>query len=175
MKIRPVTLQDANRIRDIYSPSVLKKSFSFETTLPTIAELQDRIKEYTQKYPWLVAEFEGRVVGYAYGSTYRTRCAYEWSAECSVYVDQEYFGQGIAKKLYQELFRLMKAQGVVNIFAGITQPNEPSVKLHESLGFVLVGRFKDVGYKLGKWSDVGWYQLQLQKPEKPSSLLLPTV
>lgn len=170
MKTRFATTGDAARMLEIYAPYVLESPISFETEVPDLGEFQERIREITAKFPWLVYEIEGVVVGYAYASTHRSRCAYEWSVESTVYVDKKHHGKGIGTELYQELFGLLKAQGAVNVFAGITQPNERSVRLHESLGFTGVGIFKDIGFKQGKWWDVGWWQLQLQKPEHPKPL-----
>lgn len=173
MNIRSVKLDDAARILEIYSPHITNSSTSFETDVPSIDEFKKRISEYTSKFPWIVYELDGKVVGYAYASAHRSRCAYEWSVESSVYVDPDFQGKGVGSKLYQELFKLLKTQGVVNIFAGITLPNEGSIKLHESLGFTYIGKFMDVGFKQGQWWDVGWWQLQLQRPVEPKSLCSP--
>lgn len=172
-KIRSAAPQDAPYILGVYAPYVLGTSVSFETEVPSLEEFRRRVQETQAKFPWLVCEDDGRVVGYAYASPHRSRCAYEWSVESTVYIEAGYQRKGIGTRLYRELFRLLKAQGVVNVFAGITQPNEGSVSLHESLGFVPIGRFKDVGFKQGKWWDVGWWQLQLQKPVQPTSLSTP--
>lgn len=171
--IRPVRPEDAARILKIYEPHILLGPASFENAVPTEAEMRDRITHYTEKFPWLVYEVENEVVGYAYASTHRARQAYNWTAECSVYVDEKYHGRGIGRALYTELFELIKNQGVVNVLAGIALPNEASITLHENMGFKVAGTFKDAGFKLGKWWDVGWWQLQLQKPEVPKTLLKP--
>lgn len=173
MSIRSVNSEDTKSILEIYEPYVLDSPTSFETEIPSLHAFKARIQDYTAKFPWIVFEANGEVVGYAYASSHRSRCAYEWSVESSVYVHPQHQGKGIGTKLYKELFRLLKIQGVVNIFAGITLPNEGSVKLHETLGFEQIGKFKDVGFKQGKWWDVGWWQLQLQKPAQPKDLLLP--
>jgi L-amino acid N-acyltransferase YncA len=171
--IRLATLNDAQEMLDIYSPSISDSAISFETQIPTIEEFRGRIVDYSKSLPWIVYEVDGRIAGYAYASAHRSRCAYGWSVESSVYVGAKYHGQGIGSRIYQTLFELLKAQGVVNIFAGITQPNEASVRLHESFGFTSIGEFKDVGFKLGKWWNVGWWQLQLQKPKQPGALKAP--
>ena len=175
MKIRLAKINDATKILQIYTPYVLDSAISFEITVPTLDEFKNRMKEYSNKFPWIVCEIDEQVVGYAYASAHRSRCAYEWSVEASVYIEDKYQGKGIGTKLYKTLFQLLKNQGVVNIFAGITLPNEGSIRLHESLGFLPIGIFKDVGFKKGLWRDVGWWQLQIQKPVQPNHLLPPAI
>lgn len=171
--IRFAKIEDSGAMLDIYAPYVLETAISFETEVPSLAEFQSRVVDTLPKYPWLIYEIDNRIVAYAYAGSYRSRCAYGWSLESTVYVDRNFRGNGIGTKLYRTLFQLLKEQGAVNVFAGITQPNEASVRLHESLGFVPVGIYKDIGFKIGKWWDVGWWQLQLQKPERPDCLRLP--
>ncbi|MFZ4715466.1 MAG: arsinothricin resistance N-acetyltransferase ArsN1 family B [Bacteriovoracaceae bacterium] len=171
--IRSVKKEDAERLIEIYAPCIINSPISFETEVPSLDEFQKRIEEVTSKFPWLVLEENGVVLGYAYASTHRIRSAYAWSVECTVYVDQKFHGKGIGTKLYKELFRLLKDQGVANVLAGITIPNIGSVKIHESLGFEQVATYKDIGFKNGQWWDVGWWQLQLQKVKTPSAILPP--
>ncbi|MBK8170707.1 MAG: N-acetyltransferase [Sandaracinaceae bacterium] len=173
MPIRSIRVEDAAQCIQIYKPYVQSTPFTFETEVPSVPSLAKRIEEITEKFPWLVYEVDGVVVGYAYASAHRTRCAYEWSVESTVYVDGAHHGKAIGKQLYEALFALLKEQGVVNVLAGITQPNEKSVRLHESLGFTQIGLFKDIGFKLGSWWDVGWWQLQLQRPTTPQALQPP--
>ena len=125
--IRPVNLNDTARIIEIYSPHILHGVASFENEVPSIEEFQRRISENTLKFPWLVYESNGVLAGYAYGSSHKSRCAYEWTAEASVYVDQQFHRKGVGRALYTELFKILKDQGVVNILAGITLPNNSSV------------------------------------------------
>jgi len=172
-KIRLATQEDAGFIRDIYSPYVLNTPVSFETEVPSIGEIRNRIRDTLIKFPWLVFETNNSVVGYSYAGPHRSRCAYSWSVESTVYVHPEFQGKGIGTLLYRTLFELIKSQGVVNIYAGIVLPNNPSVKLHERVGFTSIGVFKDIGYKLDRWWDVGWWQLQLQKPIHPDALAEP--
>ena len=173
MSIRSIKMEDASCILEIYAPYVTDSATSFETEVPSLDSFIARIQDYTAKFPWIVFESEGQVVGYAYASSHRSRCAYEWSVECSVYINPKHHEKGIATNLYKELFRLLKDQGAVNVLAGITLPNQASIKLHESFGFEPIGKFKDVGFKQGQWWDVGWWQLQLQKPAQPKALLQP--
>lgn len=173
MNIRDATILDAETLLNIYSPYILETAISFETSLPTIEEFKKRITDTQQKFPWLVCQIDNEVVGYAYAGPYRSRCAYEWSVESTVYVHKEHHGKKIGKHLYQRLLELLRAQGVVNVIAGIALPNDASVGLHESLGFSSAGVFRDVGYKHEKWWDVGFWQIQLQKPLTPVALTSP--
>lgn len=169
-KIRPARLDDAAEMLEIYRPYVLSTAISFEIEPPSLQEFRGRISENIEKFPWAVCELAGQVVGYAYAGAYKSRCAYAWSVETTVYVHQEFRGQGIGKDLYCRLLATLKRQGAMNVIAGIALPNQASVGIHESLGFEKVAQFKDVGFKLGKWWDVGYWQLQLQKPAEPKAL-----
>ncbi|HET9137399.1 MAG TPA: GNAT family N-acetyltransferase [Candidatus Kapabacteria bacterium] len=161
--IRFITLADAEAVRLIYLPYVRNTSITFEVAEPTPEEFVHRVETITAQYPWIVYEENGEVLGYAYGCRHRAREAYDWSAESAIYVKEGAHGRGIGKKLYQALFALLKAQGYVNIYGGVTQPNENSNKLHEAVGFTELGRFKNIGYKHGKWHDTKWYELALQE------------
>ncbi|OUL36162.1 arsinothricin resistance N-acetyltransferase ArsN1 family B [Nostoc sp. 106C] len=163
--IRLATVNDALQMLTIYVPIVRETTISFEVDPPSETEFQQRIKSYQQQMPWLVCEIHGEVVGYAYASPYRTRAAYQWSVESSVYVGVNHRRKGIAKALYTALFKLLQLQGFYNVVAAIALPNQPSVAVHEAVGFAPVGVFQRVGFKFGKWHDVGYWQLSLQ-PEQ---------
>jgi phosphinothricin acetyltransferase len=169
-EVRSASSADAKAIAEIYRPYVEETAISFEAVPPSAEEFKARIEDTLQKFPWLVYESGGEILGYAYAGAHRTRCAYEWSVECTVYVKKDAHGRGIGKELYQALFKILKDQGAVNIIAGISLPNAASVGLHESLGFQKVANFKDVGFKLGQWWDVGYWQLQIQRPVQPTPL-----
>jgi L-amino acid N-acyltransferase YncA len=124
---------------------------------------------------WLVWEQKNQILGYTYAGPFKSRCAYYWSVESTVYVRQNFQEKGIGKSLYQNLLKRLSHQGAVNIIGGIALPNTSSVALHEGLGFKQVAKFKDVGFKLGRWWDVGYWQLQLQKPAEPSALRAPSL
>ncbi len=171
--LRLASSKDAAALLEIYAPFVLEDATSFEIQLPSVEEFSRRISEISEKFPWIVIERDSQIVGYAYASAYRSRCAYEWSTESSVYVRKGFERQGLGKILYESLFETLKTQGVVNVFAGITLPNESSVKFHESMGFKNVGIFKDVGFKLNQWRDVGWWELQFPKPPQAPQGLTP--
>lgn len=173
--IRLATLQDAEPIRDIYAPYVRDTPISFEVEPPTIEEMQQRITDILKRFPWLVCEQNGAVVGYVYAGPHRARMAYQWSVDVAVYIHAQYHRFGIGRALYTSLFRLLVMQGFYNAYAGITLPNPGSVGLHESLGFQPVGIYRSVGYKTGAWLDVGWWELFLQphietEPDIPLTL-----
>ncbi len=137
---------------------------SFETTPPTPDEFAARIERISHTHPWLVAEDaedDGRVVGFAYGSPHHERAAYRWAADVSVYIEPASHRRRIGKGLYGTLFDMLRAQRLLIACAGITLPNEASVAIHESFGFVPVGVYRQIGYKSGAWHNVGWWQLDL--------------
>lgn len=166
--LRLAAAADAPAIRDIYAPYVQDTVISFELEPPTLAEMAGRLDHAVA---WLVAEAApGDRLGYAYASKHKERAAYRWSVDVSVYLDGRYHRRGVGRALYTALFALLRAQGYVNAYAGVTQPNAASMGLHTALGFELVGVYKQVGYKFGRWHDVAWLSLALQPhPAEPAS------
>jgi L-amino acid N-acyltransferase YncA len=160
--IRLVCLDDAEIIQNIYSPYVTQTIISFETVVPSVEEMSHRILKKSARYPWLVCEHEGHVIGYAYGDQHSDRQAYQWSVDISVYVHERWHRHGIGRALYTSLLTLLRLQGFYNVYAGIALPNEKSVGVHEAMGMTLVGIYQQVGYKFGSWHDVGWWQMMLQ-------------
>ena len=158
MEIRLATSDDAGWIAGIYAPYVRDTVISFEMAPPSAEEMARRIETTLQTYPWLVAEENGEPLGYAYASQHRTRAAYRWSCDVSVYVAPSAQRKGVGMQLYVRLLDMLAGQGFRNAFAGIALPNASSVGLHERLGFTHLGTYRDVGYKLGAWHDVGWWQ-----------------
>lgn len=158
MHIRPATPADAPACAAIYAPFVTGSVVSFETEAPDNAEMARRIADYGASHAWLVAEIDGAVAGYAYGSPHRTRAAYASSCDVTVYVDPAHARQGIGRALYAALLPRLKDKGLHAAFAGIALPNPGSVGLHEAMGFTPVGIYREVGRKLGAWHDVGWWQ-----------------
>lgn len=156
MIIRPVTYSDAEGIIGIYSHYVKNTAVTFEYEVPAVNEMAARIAHYTEKYPWLVAEDQSGIVGYAYASTYRERAAYQWCCESSVYVQDVAKGKGVAFLLYEQLMSELTQQGLRNVYGVITTPNPESEKFHAKCGFESFAIFKNVGYKLGRWHDVLW-------------------
>jgi L-amino acid N-acyltransferase YncA len=156
--------RDADACAAIYAPHVEGSAVSFEETAPGAAEMGARIERYGASHAWLVAEREGRVVGYAYATAFNERPAYRWSASVSVYINAQARGSGVGRALYEALFARLRERGFRTACAGITLPNEASVRLHESLGFEQVGLNRGIGWKHGAWHDVGWFQLELAPP-----------
>lgn len=162
--IRLATERDAAAVRTIYTPFVADSSVSFETEPPTDEEMRRRIAETADELPWLVCESDGEVLGYAYASEHRSRIAYQWSVDVSVYVRERSRRAGVGRGLYESLLAVLSLQGFYNAYAGIALPNSASVGLHETMGFESIGVYRDVGYKHGEWHDVGWWHLPLCKP-----------
>ena len=166
VSVRPATLDDAEPLLVIYRPFVLNTAISFELEPPSVADFRGRIERSLGEWAWLVAERDRRPAGYAYAMPHRSRGAYKWSVEPSVYVDEGSHRQGIGKMLYEALLPLLTQKGYCNAYAGITLPNDASVALHRRLGFQAVGVFRSVGRKFGVWHDVSWWHLRL-RPEPP--------
>jgi phosphinothricin acetyltransferase len=149
---------------------VTDSAVSMEELPPGGDELASRIEEISQRYPWLVAIQDDAAIGYAYGSQHRDRSAYRWAADVAVYVADAHRRRGVGHALYGALLPLLARQGLRSACAGITLPNEPSVALHESCGFRPVGIYRRIGWKLGAWRDVGWWQLELPGDGPPTEL-----
>ena len=157
MDIRVATRADAAAIAAIYAPIVTDTTISFEELPPDEIEMARRIEARSQRHPWLVAVDSG-VVGYAYASELRSRAAYRWSAESTVYVDEAQRGRGVGSLLYRALLERLKANDFHAVFAGIALPNDASIGLHQSVGFQAVGVYREVGFKFGSWIDTSWWQ-----------------
>ena len=161
MIIRPVSPDDAAAIAAIYRPYVTGTAITFELDLPDAAEFRRRIEHVTATHPWLVAERGGQVVGYAYGSTYRSRAAYRWVAETGIYLAEAAHGHGIGRVLYQALLDTLEQRGFVAAMGVMTAGNPASTALHERLGFRNVGTQPGIGFKHGIWHDVVFWQRDL--------------
>jgi phosphinothricin acetyltransferase len=158
MNIRSATAADAPAILAIYAPVVRDTIISFETEIPTVHEMADRIDTTLKTHPYLVAHANGAMAGYAYAGHHRARSAYRWSADVTVYVAPEARRSGVARALYGRLLPMLVEREFHAAFAGIALPNPASVALHEAMGFVPVGIYREVGFKFGRWHDVGWWQ-----------------
>ena len=175
--IRLAAERDAGPVADIYAPNVTDTVISFESEPPDADEMRQRIEVTLERYPWLVCERQERVLGYAYAGAHRSRAAYRWSVDVSVYVHGEAHRTGVGRALYASLFAALELQGFYNAYAGATLPNPPSVGLHEAMGFRPVGVYQGTGYKMGAWHDVGWWHLPLRErgPDPAPPVDLPSV
>jgi phosphinothricin acetyltransferase len=173
-----VTIRSADPERDaaacaaIYAPHVEAAATSFEAEAPSAEEMAARIARIGATHPWLVAERDGEAVGFAYACEHRTRAAYRWAVDVTVYIGEGSRREGLGRSLYRELFGRLRAQRFRIACAGVTLPNDASVALHEGLGFVPIGVYRRIGWKAGAWHDVGWWQLDLMPdgedpPEEP--------
>ena len=158
--VRPAAAADAPAIAAVYAPYVNDSAASFEVDPPSAAEVAQRM---ASGLPWYVAETADGVAGFAYASPHRARAAYRWAVDVSVYVSGAATGRGIGRSLYDRLLPVLRDLGHVRAHAGITLPNPASVGLHERYGFAHVGTYADVGFKLGRWHDVGWWSLALRE------------
>ncbi len=162
LRVRSATPDDAAACRAVYAPYVLGSAVSFEEEPPTEAQVRERIEASLATHAWVVAEDEdGRVVGYAYGGPFRTRPAYRWSCETSVYLEQGRRRTGAGRLLYADLLARLAARGFRTALAGMTLPNPASHGLHTAMGFTDVGTFHRVGFKQGAWHDVHWMERDL--------------
>ena len=171
MEIRLAKPSDARSLLDIYAPYVEKTAITFEYEVPTVEDFANRVEKTLEKYPYLVAEEDGVVLGYAYASTYYARAAYDWAVELSVYVSLDSRGQGVGTKLYDALEYLLDQMGYVHFLACISLPNEASLTLHRKRGYQQVAHFPKIGYKFNRLHDIVWLQKSLDKEARPIKLL----
>lgn len=173
IQIRIVTSSDAEELLGIYAPYVRNTAITFEYEVPTVEEFTQRILKVLKRYPYLAAEIEGKIVGYAYAGTFHEREAYNWAVETSIYVAQDKKGLGIGKKLYEELERRLSLQNILNLNACIAcTDNEDkhltnaSVSFHEHMGYRMVGEFRQCGYKFGRWYNMVWMEKHIGEHEQ---------
>lgn len=160
--VRPATIGDAEAIASIYNPFVSNTIVTFEEETVSSSEIARRIQTAASaSLLWLVAERQSHIVGYAYAAKWRDRPAYRFSTEVTVYVDPQSARRGIGSLLYERLLPELRARGLHSAMGGIALPNDASIALHEKFGFTNVAHFKDVGFKLGRWIDVGYWQVML--------------
>ena len=172
--IRLATRADAAAIAAIYAPYCESTVVSFEEIAPSAEEMARRIASVGATRPWIVLEQDSGVIGYAYASAHHERAAYRWSVSTAIYVGRQHHRKGGGRALYTTLFALLHRLGYRQATAGITMPNPASVALHMAFGFAPVGVYRDIGYKMGAWHDVGWYQMEIQpasgSPAEPISM-----
>ena len=171
--IRIARDEDAVAIHAIYAPSVLVGTATFETVLPGVDAMRERMRNRMQHYPWLIWEEAGEVLAYAYAGRFRERAAYDWIAETSIYVRADAQRRGIARHLYGVLLEVMQLQGITQAVGVITLPGTVSVAMHEAMGFTPAGVWRQCGHKLGRWWDVGVWQKQLQDPPDTPAPTIP--
>ena len=159
--IRKINVNDAQQLADIYNYYIENTIVTFEEEIVTIDEMKQRILDVSKALPWLVYEEDGKVIGYAYASKWKSRCAYKYSLETTVYLKHGESGKGIGTLLYKELIAELKKMNYHALIGGISLPNDASVALHEKLGFEKIAQFKEVGNKFNKWIDVGYWELIL--------------
>jgi L-amino acid N-acyltransferase YncA len=164
-RVRSAIGADVAACAEIYRPYVLDTVITFETEPPTVDEMTARITAARVRHEWLVLEIDGDVAGYAYAHQFNSRAAYRWSVETSIYLARDRLRLGGGRALYAELLSRLERHGYRRAFAGIAQPNEASNAFHEAFGFRPVGRYQRVGWKLGAWQDVQWWQLDLVAPD----------
>lgn len=158
MIIRKAESRDASQVADVYNYYIQQTHHTFETEPLSAEEMQKRIEDTTEDYPFLVAEENDEIVGYAYATQFKLRQAYEYASEVSIYVRNAAKQKGIGSQLYTQLFDELQETDTHAVVAGISLPNDASVRFHERLGFEKVAHFKEVGYKLGRWIDVGYWE-----------------
>lgn len=174
--VRAATPQDAEQLLEIYTPFVISEdcsvsNVSFELTAPSLAEFRQRIVDISSKYPYLVGEKDGQILGYVYCHPYRERLAYQWSVEVTIYLAPAGQGKGLGRLLYETMEKLLCLQGVTMAYSCITLGNEHSIKMHEALGYRLIGTFSKSGCKNGQWLDTVWLEKQLQPcPKQPDNI-----
>jgi L-amino acid N-acyltransferase YncA len=162
--VRKVRESDAHALCQIYNKYVLGTRITFEETLVETEEMVSRIRKVLKKYPWLVYEERGKVHGYAYASQWKERSAYRYAVEAGIYLDPDYVGKGIGTALIGELLKQLREASFHSVVAGVALPNPASIALCEKCGFEKVAHFRQVGFKLGKWVDVGYWELILKPP-----------
>ena len=169
-KIRIAKKDDAKELLEIYAPYVENTAVTFECAVPSLTEFEERIVNTLQKYPYLVAEIGGEIVGYTYAGPFKPRAGYDWSVETSIYVREDHRGTGIGKELYCELEKRLAAQNIVNVYAAVAyidtgvsdgHLNQNSFRFHEHMGFTPVGVFRKCANKFGHWYDLMWMEKKL--------------
>jgi phosphinothricin acetyltransferase len=167
--------RDARQIAAIYYPYVVNTHITFESIPPDGSEITCRMKSQEENYPWIVCEHDSELMGFAYGNRFRSRKAYNWSVETTIYVREAAHELGIGSALYTTLLECLKLQGYVSAVGVIALPNKPSTALHEKFGFRQNGILPNIGYKSGNWYDVGMWWLELQSPPSKPEEIIPTV
>ena len=178
MKIRIAAEKDAEQLLEIYTPYVERTAVTFEYDVPSVTEFRQRIAHVLERYPWIVAERDGEIAGYAYASAFKERAAYGWAVETTIYVREECRRAGVGRELYLTLERILAEQNILNANACIAYQEredeyltKDSVRFHERMGYRLVGQFHKCGYKCGRWYDMVWMKKQIgEHKEQPEAV-----
>lgn len=157
--IRKCTQADAQAICEIYNYYIENTAITFEEALLAPNDIAHRIKKLTEKHPWLVYEVNGEILGYTYAGEFKSRCAYRYTLETSVYLSYKHLSKGIGAELYSKLIEESRRIGIHSLIGVIAIPNEPSISLHKKLGFKFAGRLSEAGYKFNNWIDIEYWQL----------------
>ena len=173
IRLRPATVADAQDLLDIYAPYVTDTSVTFETEIPSLETFQKRIREITRGFPYLVAEEDGEILGYAYAHPYHERAAFHWTVETSIYVRMGMERKKLGTMLYHGLLALLRLQGIHTACALITLPNDRSIAFHEKMGFVHGGSLPAVGYKFGQWYGLAYCYHRLGRLGDTPEALIP--
>ena len=174
--VRAAAPEDAEQLLEIYTPFVISEdsslsNVSFELAAPDVEEFRQRIQDISKQFPYLVGEVNGQILGYVYCHPYRERLAYQWAVEVTIYLAPAGQGKGLGRLLYETMEKLLCLQGVTMAYSCITVGNDHSVKVHEALGYRLIGTFTNSGYKNGQWLDTVWLEKQLQPcPKQPDNI-----
>lgn len=180
IRIRTAGIHDAQALLEIYAPYVRNTAITFEYEVPKLADFQKRIENTLKKYPYIVAEADGEILGYAYTGAFKERAAYDWSAEVSIYVKEDKHGNGVGRKLYAALEEISHAQHILNLNACIACSDtedayltNDSVTFHSHMGYTMVGKFHQCGYKFGRWYDMVWMEKMVgEHPADPAPVVL---
>ena len=164
--VRPATAEDAEQLLEIYTPFVISEdsslsNVSFELEAPDVEEFRQRIHDISAQFPYLVGEVQGQILGYVYCHPYRERLAYQWAVEVTIYLAPAGQGKGLGRVLYEAMENILRLQGITMLYSCITVGNDHSIKMHEALGYRLIGTFTNSGYKNGQWLDTVWLEKQL--------------
>lgn len=173
MNIRTATPRDSGQLLEIYAPYVEHTCITFEYEVPSVEEFESRLRHTLEKYPYLAAEENGVILGYAYASAFKGRAAYDWSVETSVYVRESHTGKGIGTALYSALEELLRRQHICNLCACIVYPHPASIAFHESFGYHTVAHFHASGFKNGRWHDMIWMEKELCPHTVPPMPFIP--
>ena len=174
--VRAAAPEDAEQLLEIYTPFVISEdsslsNVSFELAAPDVEEFRQRIQDISKQFPYLVGEVNGQILGYVYCHPYRERLAYQWAVEVTIYLAPAGQGKGLGRLLYETMEKLLCLQGVTMAYSCITAGNDHSIKMHEALGYRLIGTFTNSGYKNGQWLDTVWLEKQLQPcPKQPDNI-----